>query len=439
MKPSQQQSITLLKALDQPGKPLLILFAMLISGRTMVGESDLTSLVDANPKTIRKGLAVLNTLGLITRTHFHNGWQLTTSGRQMMLNSPMLLPTGSQALPDSVNFTGLNEDDSVNFTESGGNPVKRATFTESDSVVVVNDSQLIKEDLTTTTNTQTDPVKMAQFTESGFDEARGVFQAALRICEATKLLCHPPENDPMATVWKAPIFPAFAKVVAERHKADMRRVRKSTALEDLYGWIAYCCDPDMSGKFWNPAGLVASHIKANNAPPEKYRQNPGRYLPDEFLIAAGLEQFAPRLQASPYAADDDEEDAGDPPAEDELDTDQAYQGLEDAPSGGDDDLPELNSLVYRPIFGKSGMSPAAVWRTVLQQLSLEMPKAAFDTYPGQTYVVDFERPAKFYIQAPSQYAAEWLTSRLASTVTRLLMGYCYPHQASVVFVPPSQE
>jgi hypothetical protein len=61
------------------------------------------------------------------------------------------------------------------------------------------------------------------------------------------------------------------------------------------------------------------------------------------------------------------------------------------------------------------------WQTVLEQLQMEMPRASFDTWVRDTKALDFSDGA-LTIGVRNAYARDWLESRLASTVSRLLIG-----------------
>jgi len=61
------------------------------------------------------------------------------------------------------------------------------------------------------------------------------------------------------------------------------------------------------------------------------------------------------------------------------------------------------------------------WQSVLSQLQSEMPKASFDTWVGDTRPLALENGA-LTVSTPNAYARDWLESRLASTVSRLLVG-----------------
>ena len=61
------------------------------------------------------------------------------------------------------------------------------------------------------------------------------------------------------------------------------------------------------------------------------------------------------------------------------------------------------------------------WQTVLDQLEIEMPRASFDTWVRDTQAVSYE-DGRLAIGVRNAYARDWLESRLASTVSRLLIG-----------------
>ncbi len=62
-----------------------------------------------------------------------------------------------------------------------------------------------------------------------------------------------------------------------------------------------------------------------------------------------------------------------------------------------------------------------VWQSVLGQLQMEMPKAAFDTWVRDTQVVGLEDDT-LVVGVQNAYARDWLESRLRSTVRRKLVG-----------------
>lgn len=65
--------------------------------------------------------------------------------------------------------------------------------------------------------------------------------------------------------------------------------------------------------------------------------------------------------------------------------------------------------------------PQRAWQTVLGQLQMEMPRASYDTWVRDTKPISYEDGC-LTIGTRNAYARDWLESRLASTVSRLLIG-----------------
>src|SRR5512138_1289222 len=67
------------------------------------------------------------------------------------------------------------------------------------------------------------------------------------------------------------------------------------------------------------------------------------------------------------------------------------------------------------------MNVEQAWQSVLGQLQMEMPRASFDTWVRDTRPVSYQ-DGTLVIGVRNAYARDWLESRLASTVSRLLVG-----------------
>ncbi|NJC96182.1 MAG: chromosomal replication initiator protein DnaA [Anaerolineales bacterium] len=67
------------------------------------------------------------------------------------------------------------------------------------------------------------------------------------------------------------------------------------------------------------------------------------------------------------------------------------------------------------------MNVEQAWQSVLGQLQMEMPRASFDTWVRDTRPVSYQ-DGTLVIGVRNAYARDWLESRLASTVNRLLIG-----------------
>ncbi len=67
------------------------------------------------------------------------------------------------------------------------------------------------------------------------------------------------------------------------------------------------------------------------------------------------------------------------------------------------------------------MKPDQAWQAALGQLQMEMPKPAYDTWVRDAEFMSYEDGC-FTIGVANGYARDWLESRLASTVRRMLTG-----------------
>jgi len=67
------------------------------------------------------------------------------------------------------------------------------------------------------------------------------------------------------------------------------------------------------------------------------------------------------------------------------------------------------------------MNAEQTWQSVLGQLQMEMPRASFDTWVRDTKPVSYQ-DGTITIGVRNAYARDWLENRLASTVSRLLLG-----------------
>ena len=67
------------------------------------------------------------------------------------------------------------------------------------------------------------------------------------------------------------------------------------------------------------------------------------------------------------------------------------------------------------------MNAEQAWQSVLGQLQMEMPRASFDTWVRDTRPLSYHN-GTLTIGVRNAYARDWLENRLASTVSRLLLG-----------------
>jgi len=67
------------------------------------------------------------------------------------------------------------------------------------------------------------------------------------------------------------------------------------------------------------------------------------------------------------------------------------------------------------------MNADQAWNSVLAQLQMEMPRASYDTWVRDTRPISYDS-GLITVGVRNAYARDWLESRLASTVSRLLIG-----------------
>lgn len=84
------------------------------------------------------------------------------------------------------------------------------------------------------------------------------------------------------------------------------------------------------------------------------------------------------------------------------------------------------------------MNPDQAWQSVLSELQLEMPKASFDTWLSRTRTLSYDNGI-LTVGVPNAYIRDWLDSRLASTVSRLLVGIFSANVAVSFVVAPTED
>ena len=155
--------------------------------------------------------------------------------------------------------------------------------------------------------------------------------------------------------------------------------------EFIIAWLAQAYDQYRAGKISHPWALVYRRLQTNRTLPDrKYQADPLSYLPTEFLVALDLEDPAVLV----------------------LDLDP----------GPDSDIVRIienTNSVDVEIYN--------VWMEVQAALRKDMPKASFDTWVRDSYPIGYENKL-LTIAARNLYAADWLKSRITSTVQRMLIG-----------------
>lgn len=83
------------------------------------------------------------------------------------------------------------------------------------------------------------------------------------------------------------------------------------------------------------------------------------------------------------------------------------------------------------------MNAEQAWQTVLAQLQMDMPRASFDTWVRDTRPVAYEN-GMLTVGVRNAYARDWLDSRLATTVNKLLID-TLNSKVSVKFIVSQSE
>lgn len=216
----------------------------------------------------------------------------------------------------------------------------------------------------------------------------------------------------------AQILAATGILFGEQHAVAARGLRLELiepreALASVAHAYAERQTPDNPRGLQNPAGLVYVQLRDGRKAREQYRQAPARYLPNEYLEAIGLASYECEECLAEFSK------------KAELEQHIRAEHPESQP-----EYMEIDPAVHDHIPGGK-ISPFDAWRTVIDQLRAEMPKASFNTWVQDTRAIHYE-DGILKIGTPSAYARDWLESRLTNTVERLLVGIMN-RDVSVVF------
>ena len=195
--------------------------------------------------------------------------------------------------------------------------------------------------------------------------------------------------------------------------------------EPLYAlaWCAYAYRE--KGKLTGPGGLVRKRLLDNQVPPEWAQQQWQETLPCDFLEALHLIEYSCDVCQATFGklADLTAHEATHPAEYPCHACDQTFGSREDLGVHYDQEhMPrqiQPDESVRQRVNGS--LTPEQAWQSVLGQLQLEMPRASFETWVRDTRAVRYDGNT-LYIGVRNAYARDWLESRLASTVERLLVG-----------------
>ncbi len=202
----------------------------------------------------------------------------------------------------------------------------------------------------------------------------------------------------------------------------------------VLAWCAYAYKTGIKGS----AGIVRNRLKEGEPPPEWAKQQWQEVLPTDFLETLGLIEYTCEECQAKFKKmlELNAHEQTHPHTYACHDCERTFGSQEDLDAHVDEEhVVHADGSAGEPIEG-SRLTPEQAWQSALDQLQMEMPRAAFETWVQDTHAIRYDRNTLF-IGVRNAYARDWLESRLASMVNRLLVGILNA-SVNVVFVV-SQE
>ena len=171
----------------------------------------------------------------------------------------------------------------------------------------------------------------------------------------------------------------------------MRGIPEDVEASLALGWVAQAWAD--RARLRHPVGVIYNGLRKGETPRRRFVEDPLDGLPETFLRAIGIE----------------------------LEEEEISQDLTPGPSPegeGGEELAE-DASVHEVINGS--FTAARAWEAAKGQLEYDMPKASFNTWVRDTRCVRYN-DGELVVAASNGYARDWLSSRLSSTVARLLTG-----------------
>ncbi len=217
--------------------------------------------------------------------------------------------------------------------------------------------------------------------------------------------------------------------------------------ERVLGWIAKAYQDRK--RLGSPIGMIVKHITLQDAPDRYYMEKFVEILPEEYLEAVGEIEFKcayceERFGTREALRTHENEKHPFPCSEcssvfqtqEELQT--HYEHVHDPQTRRETVLVvHTDESVRLPVREGSGLTPERAWQSVLDQLKMEIPRASFETWVRDARACRYDGNT-LTIGVRNAYAREWLESRLASTVSRLLVGI-FNARVAVEFIVADYE
>ena len=195
---------------------------------------------------------------------------------------------------------------------------------------------------------------------------------------------------------------------------------------DVFAWIACAYDQwvdgGRKGKLHSPSSYVYKKLELTpfEKPSIEYEQGWRQYLPTDWLEQFGLMEYCCDVcgEVRKLRAEFERHMETHPKCKK---CDERFLNANELEEHSKKHAPLVQSESVHQRTSNDGMSPEIAWQSVLGQLQMEMPRASFDTWARDTTALDFDGKT-LTIGVRNAYARDWLESRLASTVSRLLVG-----------------
>lgn len=216
------------------------------------------------------------------------------------------------------------------------------------------------------------------------------------------------------------------------HGLDLESITPWMAL----AWIAHGWDQWVEGgkhgNLFAPAGVVHNRLKSGQKPRPIYYNSGWEILPDGFMEAIGLRNYPCECgQVFLKHAEYDEHvrmlffceyrDNG---------CELRFHSIDAMDAHVEKDHAKPNSLELTALDNDHAGSQA--WQRVLEALQMEMPRSSFDTWVRDTRAVEYD-DKELTVGVRNAYCRDWLDSRLAGTVQRLL-AEILNRQVSIRFI-----
>lgn len=256
----------------------------------------------------------------------------------------------------------------------------------------------------------------------------------------SKLTNTPPDQESeKGTSETAEQFPGIKEILQHTDKLFDGSVVSSKDLDDrepLYAlaWCAYAYREKR--KLSGPGGLVRARLMDDQVPPEWAKHQWQETLPADFLEALGLAEYTCQICQLKFGKllELESHEATHPKVYACSACDQTFGNEEDLDAHYNQEHvpPTVRPDESVTVSIDGHMTADRAWQSVLGQLQMEMPRASFDTWVRDSKACRYDGNV-LTIGVRNSYARDWLESRLASTVSRLLVGIMNT-SVSVVFV-----